>query len=101
MKNLYSTLTATLLIAHCLLPTANSFSQNYQWVNGIGGSIDDYGRSIAVDTASGAVYITGSFRNTTDFSARGGSLPTDRMALLTGIRAQERTKLTSEVIYYF
>ncbi|MBI2966616.1 MAG: hypothetical protein HYY40_02225 [Bacteroidetes bacterium] len=49
-------------------------AQNYQWAGGIGGSIDDYGRCIAVDAVSGAVYITGSFRNTVYFN------PEDRTA---------------------
>ncbi|MBI2966620.1 MAG: hypothetical protein HYY40_02245 [Bacteroidetes bacterium] len=42
--------------------------QSFQWAGGIGGSIDDYGRCIAVDAVSGAVYITGSFRNIAGFA---------------------------------
>ncbi|MBI2966623.1 MAG: hypothetical protein HYY40_02260, partial [Bacteroidetes bacterium] len=54
MKKFYPTLTAALCALFLLPPFGGTEGgcQSYQWANGIGGSIDDYGRSIAVDTAT-------------------------------------------------
>ncbi len=47
-------------------------SGNFVWAKRIGGTTDDIGRSIAVDSV-GNVYITGSFLNTVDFDPGSGT----------------------------
>lgn len=42
--------------------------QNYQWVNGIGGTTIDQGSGIVLDT-DGNAYLVGSFQGTVDFDA--------------------------------
>jgi len=56
-----------LITACCLLPTANSFSQDYPfyWVKGIGGTQVDMGNDIQVDP-SGNIFIAGIFKTTVD-----------------------------------
>jgi hypothetical protein len=47
-------------------------SGNYVWAKSFGGTSDDYGHSIVLD-GSGNQYITGKFKNTTDFDPGAGT----------------------------
>ncbi len=51
----------------------NSFAQSpdWLWAKAIGGTLNDYGNSVAVD-ASGNVYTTGTFQGTVDFDPGAG-----------------------------
>jgi hypothetical protein len=60
----------------------NANSQNFLWGKQLGGTDDDYGSPIAVDT-SGNVYATGGFRGTVDFD------PGTGMYNLTAIGSQD------------
>ena len=66
MKKVNFSLVAVCIYCLLLLPTANSFSQSFQWAKSMGGTDDDESNSIAVD-GSGNIYTTGFFTSTADF----------------------------------
>ena len=71
-KNIWSKTAATLLffILVCVNFT-QAQSPNLAWAKGLGGTLGDQGRSVAVDGA-GNVYTTGFFNGTVDFDPNAG-----------------------------
>ncbi|MBK7669533.1 MAG: SBBP repeat-containing protein [Sphingobacteriaceae bacterium] len=59
-----------LLFAMCLISVSIS-AQNLVWAKKLGGTGDEFGKTIAVD-ASGNVYTAGFFTGTTDFDPGAG-----------------------------
>ncbi len=48
-------------------------SANYLWADGIGGTANDYGYGIAVNSSTGEVFASGGFAGTVDFDPGGAS----------------------------
>lgn len=48
-------------------------AQNFQWAKGYGSTTDDQARGVAVDPATGEVYVCGIFQGTVDFDPGAGT----------------------------
>ncbi|MBL4658658.1 MAG: T9SS type A sorting domain-containing protein [Flavobacteriales bacterium] len=68
-----------ILISGCAVQL--SLAQSYQWTNRVGSTTGDWGRGVAIDTASGSVYATGYFTGSIDVDPGPGTVMLNSVGL--------------------